>query len=476
MIRLFIAIVNIILALSLGSMFSENVTTKVEVPESVMAGDVFTVKCTIEKGALSGFSRFHHELPLGLKAVENNSENGNFVFEEQKAKILWFGLPSKPRFTFSYDVKVDKRLKGDFELKGNFAYIENNQRRSVQFDAPEVIIKPNPNVDKSFVIDIDEFADKVTPDLIDDELSMIKAIRQTPYMVKSSGNIIVNLLVHKNNKGKYAKLEEKIPAGYNASAIDAKSGIFINKRNTLKFLWMDMPPGEHFVVSYKLSKPAEQKTSLLNIDGNFSFIHENETRMIPVIQEDRDLTGLTDNEVEELVDKLQYSKGSATQSVEFSYEEEVEDVRDSEPETSEDEKAQDSEVTEIKPEESVKADKNKPESLSSQYNAEFSYKKYLLKPENGVYYRVQIAAGHRIVNIKEYFRKHRLEHDIRYEKHEGWFKYSIGSFNVYKKARDYRVKIWGTTSIDDAFVSAYNSGKRITVQEALMISNQKWYK
>ena len=55
-----------------------------------------------------------------------------------------------------------------------------------------------------------------------------------------------------------------------------------------------------------------------------------------------------------------------------------------------------------------------------------------------------------------------------------WYKYTIGAFNIYKEARDRRNEIWAEENkIDDAFVTAYNSGERITVQEALMISKQK---
>jgi hypothetical protein len=96
-------------------------------------------------------------------------------------------------------------------------------------------------------------------------------------------------------------------------------------------------------------------------------------------------------------------------------------------------------------------------------------------PENGVNYKVQISAAHREVG-KDYFaERHRFNGDFSIERHEGWIKYTSGRFTRYNDARDQRTAyISAGHDFPGPFVTAYNNGQRITVQEALMISNQKW--
>ena len=96
---------------------------------------------------------------------------------------------------------------------------------------------------------------------------------------------------------------------------------------------------------------------------------------------------------------------------------------------------------------------------------------------NGVKYRVQIAAGANVVDAVYFDQRHKFEAAFNIENHQGWVKYTTGSHSMYKDARDSREVISSAGhEFDGPFVTAYNDGTRITVQEALMISSQKWFK
>lgn len=96
---------------------------------------------------------------------------------------------------------------------------------------------------------------------------------------------------------------------------------------------------------------------------------------------------------------------------------------------------------------------------------------------NKVTYRVQVAACHTpLKNQQAFFTKRNINEKITMEKIDSWYKYTINSFDTYSKARNHRNSVWEQTPIKGAFVVAYNGKQRITVQEALMLTNQKWVK
>lgn len=473
--RLFIIVFNFLGALIISAFMSAHVSVTMDAPVIVDAGTEFRVKVTINKDDIQGFARFQQQLPAGLTATPENSANADFTFKNKKVRLIWLRLPNNQQITAVYKIKIDERLKGTFNIAGSFSYIENNDRKSANVLSHSITIIPSPNLEPDEIIDINEFEKRVIPDLSPNMAEPITCIRQKPY-INTSGEIVVNILVSKENKEKFAKIEENISPGYTAVNISAQDAIFTSKNGEAKYLWMNLPMERHFIVTYNLIPDAGKTADNLTIHGQFSYMDGNETKTVNIEQKDIDLLSMNEAQITQLVRKGRIT--SQTQAFDKNNEIPVENTTPG----NETDAAQQKNTNITSPDDNKNTTPDKdpiPEPIVKNNTKTPSYsskqKKFALEPQQGVYYRVQIAAGHKPVNIKSYFRKFNLESDVKRESHEGWIKYSVGSFKVYKEARDYRVHIWNTTEIDDAFVSAYNEGKRITVQEALMIANQKWY-
>lgn len=451
MIRVFALVLNLIVALSIGSIFQSGVTVQVDVPAEVVAGTEFEVRLSIQKGDLESFSRLQQSLPAGLTAISSQSSNADFTFEEKRVRMIWMRLPRNDEFSVVYKIKVDERLKGTFDIKGKFSYIEQNERKSVSMESAPIIILPSPTIDPALIVDINDFEQQVIPYIpVETSGGQIACIRQTPIPETGGTAYLVNILVNKESKQKFAKIEEDIPPGYTALDVDPKEAIFTFKDGKVKFLWMNLPADPYFTVTYKLV-PQNPSSPAPQMKGRFSYLEGEKTISIDIGQTDRDLASLSPSEISGLIASVATAELAQTTTP---VETQPEVIKTTPP-----------------------VETKKPKTTSTKNNRELkSNLPYILEPEDGVYYRVQLAAGHRTVDIQRYFKKFNLEKEVRKEYHEGWHKYSVGSFQVYRDARDYRIHIWNTTIIDDAFVSAYNDGDRITVQEALMIANQQWYK
>ncbi len=443
----------------MGSLFEGEVAVKLTAPSTVTAGDEFQVKITLNKGKLESFSRLLQDLPAGLKATSINSANADFTFKDNKVRLIWLKLPEGDSVSVTYNIKVDQRLKGTFNLSGRFSYIENNERQTVEASPVSININPNPNIDPKLIVDIKDFKELVVPEIMPPGLAPVTCIRQVPEPAGDADNsYVVNLMVYKENAQKFAKIEESVPSNYTAIKIDSKEGIFVFKDGMAKFLWMSLPSAPYFIVSYRLV-PNAGITTPPELTGKFSYVVDEKTITKDIIQKDVKLASLSADDIRKMINEI----NAASTNIQIAQKDtnKIDTTKLIAQHT-------------VKPVKPIKIEKQNKGWLKRK--TETTNLAYMLEPEEGVYFRVQIAAGHKPVNIKRYFKKFKIADEIRTEEHEGWVKYSIGSYPDYRQARDYRVHIWNTTLIADAFVSAYNSGKRITVQEALMITNQQWYK
>ena len=452
-----VLLINFLGVLLANFLFPGDVNINVSAPGSIEAGQEVVVDITVNKSDLHSFARLQHDLPGGITAEAIESGNAEFTFENQKAKFIWLKLPAEEVINVSYKLKVNQRLKGDFNLTGSFAYISDNERKTVDISQIAMHINPSPSVDPSMIVDVDQFKPMAKPPETKDRMRQVLCVRQKPYQSETGDGYIVNLLINKGDKEKFAKIQETIPEGFKAVSLDEKEAIFTFKNQTAKFLWMTLPPESFFTVSYKLV-PDEPGKELTQIEGDFSYIEEEKTRNINIVQQNVDLTNTERSHLVRVIKEASIPGITAREGI-FTEAKEVEDTKSY------------SDLKKHKGKVRIEIAEEAQKILEQ--NSQLTNK---LEPQSGVYYRVQIAAGHRPIDVESYFDKYNIEKEVRIELHEGWRKYSVGSFGVYKEARDYRVHIWNNTSINDAFVAAYNSGDRITVQEALMITNHKWYK
>lgn len=473
MIKSLVVAFNFLILLVLSNIFG-SVSITQNIPDSVDAGQQFTVTVTIDKSNIGAFGRYQLVLPNGFEAKSKDSNGGAFSFSNQKLRIQWLTLPYDDRFSFSFDIIAPSTVSGDFELNATFAFIKDNAPTMEEIPTHTLTIKGSESVDDLTAVNTYNYKGI--------RMKEIDCIRQKPYL-NEDDEIIVNLLVvNKAGINEFGKIQEQIPRGYKAIALRSKNAMFTNNGRILKFMWMQFPVDEHFVVTYKLIRTEEIPNQVFLIKGELTYTRNGRNQMTDIAERNVDLEEFAEEEL--VVDNS---------PMPIEEEEKKNDILDAGDQftgttyvSNETDKSQNEELKERTEyfekslqEYAENTGKTNIIKQNNQYSDQStqSYQEtnYSITNPYGVTYRVQVAAGHKLVD-DNYFRRLNLKEYVQIEIHQGWHKYTVGSHKIYKEARDHRNNIWNSTTIDDAFVCAYNDGQRITVQEALMIANQKWYK
>jgi len=423
------------------------ITATINAPDEAAPGSSFTVEVTFNISGLKSIGRFKQDLPIGYTATPVNTLNGTFTFKDQIVKIVWNPtLPPDSIFTISYDILVDQTAEGPLVLGGSFTYVDNKELKTLNLLNKTIIIRSKGAIVNNDQNNQQNINNTVIQNLPTDQIFCYRQI------VRDLDGITVHILVNTAglSKDKFGKVQEKILSGYTATNIESKDAIFSFKDNNIKFLWMTLPSESMFQISYKLT--ATTPTSEIpDISGTFSYV-ENEGTKIRTIEnrEFLDNNMLANNQVtKDQATKDQAAKDQAAKD-----------------QATKDQAAKDQATKDQAAKDKAAKDQAAKDQIANN--------KHIVSPETGVKYKVQIGAYKRYLNVS-YFKKLQVTESVSIELNNGLNKYLIGLHSEYKDARDHRVKIWNETPIRDAFVSAYNNGNRITVQEALMIANQKWY-
>jgi cell division septation protein DedD len=440
--------------------FTEGITVTQNIPASAKAESEFTVELTINKGTTSGFAKLQQDLPEGFTATQDDNNGASFTFSGQAVKFIWMSLPSDKEFKIKYKVKVAAGVSGDKIIGGKFSYVTDNVKQSVDI-APSTIKIEGGAVaaETKTPVTNDNTASNTTTTPTDNtavntqattpgEPSSIVCERKIPDNI--NGDFTVELNINKGNISGFAKLVETLPTGFTATGgeLQGASFSFNDSDGKVKFVWVSMPTVPEFKISYKVH-PAAAPAGI--IEGVFSYIENDETKKY-VIPASTIGSGSTQPLATNTVTNTTTTSTTPVTT----------------PDTTK--------KPEIVKTETVTPPAETTQTKTTQDNATKSLSATNIpSPQGNVNYRVQIAALHNPVDANKLASRFNINQKIDLEMAEGFTKYLVGAHGEYKSARDARETI-KQKGVNDAFVTAYNTGKRITVQEALMITAQKWYR
>lgn len=437
------------LGLFLFSLFSGDggVTITNTIPSSLKPGQEVKVEIKIDKGSMSGFAKMQLELPAGITVNEIDSKGSNFSFIEGTAKWVWASLPTESEIVLKLSLVVGAGVSEKVTIGGKYSFIENNAKKVVDMAPVEVTIGGE-GVAATNTTSVQNSADNTSTITTNNNANNPSGNNQNPSgnitlsrsIVKGGapGEYVVNVTVNKGLTKGFARYSDDLPEGVTAKSLKNEGGSFSVADGKIKFVWVNVPEKDILELSYSLS--GVTKATVLS--GEYSFLEENQSKKVTLnaetITPDAENTANTTPTNTATSNNNQMADNTATTSANTDNTQAIKETNN---------------------------------------NNNNSNTETLTKKEGNINYKVQIGAfTNSAVSAAKLKNKFAISENVQSELAGGYSKFMVGNHDEYKEARNHRVKLKSSTKVTRAFVVAYNTGKRITVQEALMISNQKWFK
>jgi len=116
---------------SFTAIFSQ-ITINGNFPTSISTGSSIDADVKINKGTVGNFAKYQMDVPAGIIVSSIDAKNGNFTFENQRAKIVWVSVPSDPEFTIKLKVQAASDAPSSVTFSQKFYYLENNEKKEVE--------------------------------------------------------------------------------------------------------------------------------------------------------------------------------------------------------------------------------------------------------------------------------------------------------------------------------------------------------
>ncbi len=495
-------------------------------PKSMKPGTEAVVELTVKKGSLGGFAKLQLELPVGVTVKEIDSKGASFTAAPGLAKWIWTSLPSEADMVVKFNLVADATANGTKTIGGKFSFVENNNKQVSEMTPVEVAISPDATNPATTTEPSQTPTTSATEPSAPTPTSVTEPVvttspsntnqsntntsttsvknptnnigrnnttaSSTPTTTEPKtspngepvGNVIgtrnvtqlnanqfqVDVKIKKDGTKGFARFSDNLPEGFTAKQGKTDGSSFSVADGKIKFVWVTVPAVDELNVSYLLNGSNTKATTL---SGEYSYLEDNQSKKIK----------LTDSELPATPEAVATnSETTPTGTTSTSTEKATDTNSGGTTKTESTTKANDNSSAKNSTDNSTNASAEKNGGSTTTENSsanktESTLNENLNKKEGTVNYAVQIGAftnGNVTANLLA--NKFKIKDKIRSEMASGFNKFMVGNFGEYKAARNHREEVKSNNGIASAFVVAYNGGRRITVQEALTVTNQKWFK
>jgi cell division septation protein DedD len=426
------------------------------IPKTISPGKEVPIEIKITKGTMSGFAKFQLDVPEGLSIKEIDSRGANFTFADGIAKWVWSSLPSDNDVVIKATLVAASAANGSKTIGGKYSYVENNAKQVVEMAPVEIAVGSGENITSTSNTNTTTATETVkttstesttTPTASSNpnsepnaNINVVRTIEK-----KSETEYTVNLKIKKGATKGFARYSDDLPENLTAKSSKTDGSSFSVADGKIKFVWVNVPDKEEMDINYTISASGNTTVTL---NGEYSFLEENQSKKYKLQPESIVFVGTQTASVAVTTPTIEISNKTNTTT-----------------------------VAETKTETAVAEKTTSTNTATTEATNTNTTTETITKTEGNVNYMVQIGAfTNSGVTSSTLARKFNVTETIKSEMQGGFSKFMIGNYAEYKAARDRREGAKNNNNIKSAFVVAYNGPKRITVQEALMISNQKWFK
>ncbi len=407
-------------------LLDNGVTATIHIPDHLKPGETITAEVIIKKGNINGFAKLQIETGSGISITEEDDSKGAaFSSSGNTAKWIWTALPIEAEFKIKFKVTTSPSFNGNSSISGKFSYIVNNTKQVAEIPAKNIIIgdKTSEPITQNIPTSPPSAAPPANTQSITTSTTPPTSITTTTSAPTENTKVSVSRTIQ--NIAPHAWLIK----------------ITINKGPIRGFArYTDVLPKD-------LSAKVEEK------DGSSFFIDGDNIKFV----------WSTLPEKESVIISYKLSGNVAaplTLNGDFSYTENNQVLN----------KTLSPDI--LQP--TSLSDNNTSQPVTPPTQPSNIAETTTQAKQTKIFFSVQLGAFLKSRVGPYYFSNKYNIQNIKQEQHESYKKFYSGNFDKYKQARDYREEI-KTKGIQDAFVIAHKNNVRITVQEALMIANQKWY-